>query len=92
MLRLACLLALASLAACGSDSDPHELTTCVGWVDNLGQPYPGQCETACKTLPQSTGDKCDTTKMLQCAEFNFEGENGCCIEDGGNIKFYECVP
>jgi hypothetical protein len=91
MLRLVCLLAIAS-TACGSDADPHEPTTCVDWVDNLGNPFPGQCEAACKSPPQGTGDMCDTTKQLNCAEFTFEGEDGCCIEDGGNIKFFECVP
>ncbi len=91
MLRLACLIALSSFA-CGSGADPHELTTCVGWLDNNGNAFPGQCEAACKTLPQSTGDTCDTTKQLNCAEFTYEGEDGCCIEDGGNIKFFDCVP
>lgn len=88
------LIALVlGLAACGGDdADPHGITTCVGWSDNLGNPFTGMCEAACTSPPASTGEICDTTSKLGCAAFTFSGTDGCCIEESGTIKFYECVP
>lgn len=81
------------LAACGGDDkDPHASTTCSGWVDNLGNPITGTCEAACQTPPVTNQETCDTTARLGCAVFEFSGQDGCCIPEGGVIKFYECVP
>lgn len=86
-------LVLLFLVACGSDpADPHAPATCMGWTDNLGNPYAGTCEAACAKPPASTGDHCDTTKTLNCAKFDYDGQDGCCIEDSGTIKFFDCVP
>ncbi|NVB84601.1 MAG: hypothetical protein HOV81_39870 [Kofleriaceae bacterium] len=85
-------MALLLLVACGEDSDPHELTTCVGWTDNSGMPIEGMCEQACKSPPQSTGLQCDTPAKLGCAAFEASGVDGCCVpEAGGPIKFVECT-
>jgi len=85
------VLALGVAAACGGDdADPHGITTCDGWVDNLGNPFVGQCEAACVSPPTSTGELCDTTAKLNCAQFTFSGTDGCCVEENGTIKFYEC--
>jgi len=92
MRRLASCLLFLSLVACGSDPDPHAPATCSGWTDNLGNPFTGQCEAACAMPPASTGNACDTTQQLNCAEFDYEGIDGCCIQDGTTIKFFECVP
>jgi hypothetical protein len=91
MLRLVCCLALTSFA-CSDDPDPHEIGACVGWTDNLGNAFTGQCEAACKMPPSATGDSCDTTKQLNCRELTFGGTDGCCLEDAGDIKFFECIP
>jgi len=91
MRRLALLILFA--AACGgSDSDPHQLGACEGWTDNLGNPFTGQCELACKKPPASTGQTCDTTIQLNCAAFDFEGTKGCCVPQMTTIKFAECAP
>ena len=37
------------------------------------------------------GDACDTVKQLNCAKFEFSGQDGCCIQDGDTIKFFECA-
>jgi hypothetical protein len=80
------------LVACGSDPDPHELTTCVGWTINGGMPFEGMCEAACKMPPQNLGKRCDTTVQLSCSAFESSGVDGCCIpETDGPIKFVECV-
>jgi hypothetical protein len=82
---------LLLFAACGgSDSDPHTLGTCEGWVDNQGNPFVGMCEAACTSPPASTGMSCDTTARLGCPSFEFDGTDGCCIQDGTTIHFYEC--
>lgn len=87
------VLVLLGAAACGGDdADPHTVTTCTGWTDNNGNPFTGSCEAACSSPPASTGKMCDTTARLGCAEFTFSGEDGCCIQEGTTIKFYECVP
>jgi hypothetical protein len=92
-MRFASLLAVLALAACGGDdADPHAPATCVGWVDNQGNPITGTCEAACAMPPASTGDSCDTVKQLNCAKFEFSGQDGCCLADGDTIKFYECAP
>lgn len=91
-MRLVTLLLIALAACGGDDADPHAPATCMGWVDNLGNPITGTCEAACEMPPQSTGDTCDTMKQLNCAKFDFGGERGCCIPDGDVIKFFECVP
>jgi hypothetical protein len=92
-MRLASLLAVLALSACGGDdADPHAASTCVGWTDNQGNPITGACEAACMSPPASTGDACDTVKQLNCAKFEFSGEDGCCIQDGDTIKFFECAP
>lgn len=85
-------LVLLFLVACGSDADPHAPATCMGWTDNLGNPYTGTCEAACTKPPPSTGDTCDTDEQLNCGKFSFDDLDGCCIESGGTIKFFECVP
>jgi hypothetical protein len=82
----------ALVAACGEDADPHTITTCMGWTDNLGNPYTGMCEAACASRPTLTNLTCDTIEQLGCGEFTFSGINGCCIEKEGTIKFFECVP
>jgi hypothetical protein len=87
---IACSM-LVVLSACGGDDkDPHAAATCMGWVDNLGNPFTGTCEAACAKPPDTNGDSCDTTKKLGCAKFYFGDTDGCCIEDSGTIKFYEC--
>lgn len=87
------VLALGFAAACGGDdADPHGVTTCVGWVDNQGNPITGSCEAACTSPPASTGELCDTRVKLGCAKFTFSGTDGCCIQETGTIKFYECAP
>lgn len=92
-MRFASLLAVLAIAACGGDDvDPHAVTTCVGWTDNLGNAINGQCEAACEMPPMATGDSCDTVKQLNCAKFEFSGSKGCCLQDGTTIKFFECAP
>lgn len=87
------LVCLVLFAACGgSDEDPHAIGVCEGWVDNLGNPFTGECEAACKKPPASTGDTCDTMVRLNCMAFEFGDERGCCIADGSTIQFHECVP
>ena len=95
-MRIALLGPLFAIAAAcgGDDPDPHGITTCEGWTDNLGNPFTGQCEAACAAPPASTGKQCDTVAKLGCAEFRFSGIDGCCIPDdaANTIKFYECAP
>lgn len=89
MKRLALLLLVV---ACGSE-DPHALGPCQGWTDNLGNPFTGQCELACKTPPQNTQMTCDTTAQLNCTAFEFDDLRGCCVPDvngGTPIRFFEC--
>ena len=78
--------------ACGSDPDPHELGPCQGWVDNQGNPFTGQCESACRTPPASTGMTCDTVALLNCSAFMVDDVRGCCVpEQSGPIRFVECA-
>ena len=92
-MRFASLVAVLALAACGGDdADPHAPATCTGWNDNAGNPFTGTCEAACAMPPMSTGDSCDTVKQLNCNRFEFSGQDGCCIQDGTTIKFFDCVP
>jgi hypothetical protein len=88
------LAMLLFLAACGGDSaDPHVVGACVGWTDNVGNPYTGQCESGCKKPPASTGQSCDTALQQHCNAFDFDGTKGCCVPTADNlIKFAECVP
>ena len=87
----ATIFALVLLAGCGgSDTDPHTVGTCDGWTDNQGNPFTGMCEAACTKPPPSTGNACDTVKELNCNAFEFEGTDGCCIQDDTTIRFYEC--
>ena len=83
-------LLVLSLFACGSDPDPHVVGECVGWTDNLGNPFTGQCEVACKMPPADTGETCDTVKQLNCRLLDFDGTLGCCVPDSSTIRFYEC--
>ncbi|HTL34280.1 MAG TPA: hypothetical protein VL326_14220 [Kofleriaceae bacterium] len=87
-------LALAFLlVACGGSEDPHVVGTCSGWTDNMGQPYTGQCEAACKKQPAASGKTCDTPLLLHCNAFDFDGTEGCCVPTADNvIKFSECAP
>lgn len=81
------------LVACGEDADPHVIGACTGWTDNLGNPFTGTCEAACKSPPSNTGKTCDTTVQLNCTAFDFEDLEGCCIpENNTTIKFVECSP
>ena len=84
---------LLLFVGCGSDPDPHALTTCDGWVDNQGNPITGQCEAACESPPVSTGETCDTTAQLGCREFEFGSLRGCCVPDTASsvIRFHECA-
>jgi hypothetical protein len=85
------LLGLVLLAACGGgDSDPHTLGTCEGWTDNQGNPFTGMCEAACSKPPPVTAETCDTVARLNCALFDFDGTDGCCVQDGDTIRFYDC--
>ena len=85
------IISFLVLAACGgSESDPHAIGACEGWTDNLGNPFTGMCEAACRTPPVATGTTCDTVVRLGCAAFDFEGSQGCCVEDSQTIRFYEC--
>lgn len=84
---------LIIFAACGGSEDPHVVGACVGWTDNVGNPYTGQCEVACKKPPAATGQSCDTTIQLHCNAFDFDGTKGCCVPTADNvIKFAECAP
>jgi hypothetical protein len=74
----------------GSGEDPHAIGSCEGWTDNQGNPFVGMCEAACKSPTASTGRTCDTVARLNCAAFEFDGDDGCCVEDGTTIRFYEC--
>ena len=84
------------LIACGSDPDPHTLGECVGWTNNDGSPFTGECEAACKMKPTSTGTTCNTIPELNCAAFKFSGVQGCCVFQGQSgqmtIIFAECNP
>ena len=85
------ILALFLLTACGgSDEDPHAVGACVDWSDNQGNPFMGMCEAACESPPMSTGMTCDTVGGLNCGAFEFDGTDGCCIQDDTTIRFYEC--
>lgn len=87
------LALLILFAACGgSASDPHVLGACEGWSDNLGNPFTGMCELACKKPPTASGSTCDTPLQLNCNAFDFEGTKGCCVPQGTTIKFAECSP
>jgi isopropylmalate/homocitrate/citramalate synthase len=83
------LLALA-LIAC-SDPDPHAIAACDGWTNNDGTPFTGQCEAACASPPEVSGNVCDTTQQLKCNKIEFGNSDGCCIPDQGNIVFFECA-
>lgn len=90
-MRPALLSILLALTACGSDpADPHVLGVCEGWVDNQGNEFSGMCEAACTRQPASTGETCDTVAGLNCAAFDFDGIDGCCIVQGDTIRFVEC--
>jgi len=80
------------LIACGSDPDPHQLGDCVGWVNNDGSPFTGQCELACKMKPASTGMTCNTIPLNDCNEFKFNDTHGCCVVQQQTIIFAECNP
>jgi hypothetical protein len=83
--------ALLVFSACGgSGSDPHEVGTCEGWTDNQGNPFVGMCEAACQMPTATTGRTCDTLVRLNCAAFDFDGVDGCCVADATTIRFYEC--
>ena len=85
------IFAVLLAAGCGgSGEDPHTVGSCDGWTDNQGNPFTGMCEAACKSPPASTGRTCDTVVRLNCAAFEFDGGDGCCVEDGMTIRFYEC--
>lgn len=90
MQRMRCLVLMLLVACGGSDADPHAIGPCEGWLDNLGNPFTGQCEAACRTQPASTGEACDTVRVLNCAKFTFDGTDGCCVRDDDTIRFYEC--
>lgn len=92
MMRSLFALALMSVVACGGDpADPHAAATCSGWVDNQGNAFTGTCEAACAMPPANTGTACDTAGGLNCPAFTFDEEiNGCCIQNNGTIRFYEC--
>lgn len=82
---------LVFLLACGGDDDPHVTGACQGWVDNQGNPFTGMCEAACAKPPVSTGRTCNVFVRDNCPSFEFSGAEGCCIEDGAVIRFYECL-
>jgi hypothetical protein len=84
------LLSLVVLAACGGSKDPHVVGACEGWTDNAGNPFNGMCEAACTKPPPVTTLTCDTVARLNCARFDFDGTDGCCVDDGDTIRFYEC--
>jgi hypothetical protein len=94
------MLMVVVLAACGEDSDPHEIRGCFDSWATLGGNPPEQCEAACQGLPSEPGGgMCQIGTrnggVPDYCDVRLEVEGGCCLRGfvGGlsTIRFQECL-
>jgi len=83
---------LVVLVGCADDGkNPHDDATCpVGMVGGMTITY-GRCDAACVGSPAvDSGKQCTTSSGVRGGITNYDGHDGVCAEENGDLVFLDC--